>query len=222
MGKPVQTDGGNALQSDTASSLLPTRRLADDFLKNFWRYTHPLYPIVHQGTITNAYHVLWLSSSDKTQMTPVPFSESRVFWATLNVIFAMGCQFSDHVEVSQRVSLANEFYNRSQSISSSFVLEAATVESVQLLLLTSIYLQSTQHASRCWNTLGLAIRAAQAVGLHRDAECSTLLDREIGRRIWHNCVVLDRSCWPLFQDLHPLTSVYYLDYNQCVLDAQQC
>lgn len=200
MRKPVQTDCGNALQSDPASSLLPSRRLADDFLENFWRFTHPLYPIVHQGTINNAYQCLWLSPSDGRQSAQVSFSESRVFWSTLNVIFAMGCQFSDHVEVSQRVSLANEFYNRSQSISSSFVLEAATVESVQFLLLTSIYLQSTQHASRCWNTLGLAIRAAQAVGLHRDAECCTLLDREVGRRIWHNCVILDRLPSPLFKN----------------------
>jgi hypothetical protein len=179
---------------DPKASLLPNRRLADNFLERFWRFVHPLYPIVNRAKIEDSYQYLWSSIEDK-RGPGVPHSETKVFWSTMNIIFALGCQFSDLVEPSQQAVLGSHFYRRSQDIYLELILDAATIESVQLLLLASVYLQSTQHASRCWNTLGLAIRAAQAIGLHLEqqhAECENQLEREIGRRVWYNCIILDR------------------------------
>lgn len=184
----------NIERCDLTSSLLPNRRLADNFLESFWRFVHPLYPIVNRAKIEGSYQYLWSPLEDK-RGSGVPHSETKVFWSTMNIIFALGCQFSNLVEPSQQAVLGSQFYRRSQDIYLEFILDAATIESVQLLLLASVYLQSTQHASRCWNTLGLAIRAAQAIGLHLEhhhADCENQLEREIGRRVWYNCVILDR------------------------------
>ena len=75
------------------------------------------------------------------------------------------------------------------------VLDSTSLSLVQMLCLTGVYLQSTQHANRCWNSVGLAIRVAQSLGLHLNevgGRKIPQLEREMRRRVWHTCVVLDR------------------------------
>ena len=70
----------------------------------------------------------------------------------------------------------------------------ASVELVQYLLLTSQYLQSTNHPHQTWMVVGSAIRTAQSVGLHlvETSAAQELEDRELLRRIWYGCVLMDR------------------------------
>ena len=94
---------------------------------------------------------------------------------------------------SHRASVADGFYQQSRQLFHLDVLDAASIPLVQALVLNGVYLQSTRHASRCWNVIGLAIRAAQGIGLHEEQVAATSqLDREMRRRIWHTCVNLDR------------------------------
>ncbi len=52
--------------------------------------------------------------------------------------------------------------------------------------------------TRCWTTLGLAVRVAQGIGLHVETEDAKPprgqphLKAEVRRRIWHSLYVLDR------------------------------
>lgn len=118
-----------------------------------------------------------------------------VFASTLNVIFALGCQFSILVPAQAKTAMAHDFYQRSRLVYNYELLDSMSVPAVQMLLLTGVYLQSAQNANRCWNVIGLAIRAAQGLGLHVETGRSRRLcqaDREIRRRIWHCCLVLDR------------------------------
>jgi hypothetical protein len=64
---------------------------------------------------------------------------------------------------------------------------------VQLMLLRGFYLLRTPHADRCWITAGIAFRVAQAVDLQSatTTAASNQLDREMRRRVWYNCVLLD-------------------------------
>lgn len=63
-----------------------------------------------------------------------------------------------------------------------------------MLLLTSMYLQGTEHSISTWNVHGLAVKAAYQLGLHSpDAlhQYSTP-ERELRKRVWYGCVVFDR------------------------------
>ena len=56
------------------------------------------------------------------------------------------------------------------------------------------YLQGTQKSIQAWTVHGLAVKAAFQLGLH-SSEASRKLpprEREIRKRIWYGCVVLDR------------------------------
>lgn len=173
--------------------MLPRHRTADNYLRHFWEVVHPVFPVIHKPTFMALYDHFW--EPDGQEDGPATPDEP-VQLSILNLVFALGCQFSENVEPDERVALADQFYQRSRKLVSLDALDSVSISTVQSLLLTTIYLQSTSYSSRCWNTAGLAIRAAQGLGLHLDqrwSESANQLAREMRRRIWHVCVTIDRS-----------------------------
>jgi hypothetical protein len=84
-----------------------------------------------------------------------------------------------------------------------------TLENIQMLLVQCFFLLATGQTDRCvkstlksikssrlcrcWNTLGLAIRVAQSIGLHvEDSLRQPLAEQETMRRTWYSMYVLDR------------------------------
>lgn len=127
-------------------------------------------------------------------LLPIVFRQA-IFMSLLNLVFALGSKLSTLVPSSQKAAVADDFYQKSRAISEYMILDSTTVATVQLLALSGVYLQSTQYASRCWNCVGLAIRAAQSLGMHSEGGGKRKvpqMEREMGRRIWHTCVSLDR------------------------------
>lgn len=171
-------------------AVLPLRRSADDFLHCFWEFVHPLFPLLHKTTFTEQYEKLWLPDSP-----PMSNEAEVLFMSNLNLIFALGCQFSNRVPPTEKVSAASEFYKKSRHVLLYDILGSTSMPVVQWLLLSGVYLQSTSRASHCWNSIGLAIRLAQGLGLHvehSEGKSESQLNREMRRRIWHTCLVLDR------------------------------
>ncbi|OBT71809.1 hypothetical protein VF21_09376 [Pseudogymnoascus sp. 05NY08] len=72
-------------------------------------------------------------------------------------------------------------------------LDTSSLQIVQLLILRGFYLLCTPHADRCWATVGVALRIAQAIGLQsaKPTAASTQFNREMRRRVWYNCFLLD-------------------------------
>lgn len=178
------------VDSNENLATLPLRRNADDFIHCFWEFVQPLFPVLHRTSFTERYKSLWLPDT-----IPQSTEDELVFMSNLNLMFALGCQFSDRIPPAHKVQAANEFYKKSRRVLLYDILGSTSVQVVQWLLLSSIYLQSTSRASHCWNSVGLAIRQAQGLGLHLERSESTpisQIDREMRRRIWHTCVVLDR------------------------------
>lgn len=174
-------------------TVLPRRREADNFVLCYWEFIHPLFPVLHKPSFMRKYDRLWLEDGDMQHQHDSE-AEEAIFTATLNLVFALGCKFSSFVEPSQRKSAADDFYQRSRQSYPFDILDSTSISLVQLLVLTGVYLQSTQYASRCWNSVGLAIRMAQSLGLHVDAANRRIsqLALQMRRRIWHTCVHLDR------------------------------
>ena len=183
------------LERSESASVYPARRKADDFLHCFWEFIHPIFPVIHKTSFVAKYQQLWLPEDNEDQAHNKDDVEEVVFSSNLNLIFALGCQFSTLVPAAQKRSAANDFYQRSRHLFLFDILDSKSISLVQMLLLTGIYLQSTPHANRCWNSIGLAIRIAQSQGLHLDypgRKPETQLTCQMRRRVWHNCVILDK------------------------------
>lgn len=77
------------------------------------------------------------------------------------------------------------------------VLDNSSISNVQALLIYaySLELEKGIGGSKTWNVLGVAIRMAQDLGLHRKMQSdvhNNQSDSEIRRRVFGGCVVADR------------------------------
>jgi hypothetical protein len=183
-------------ERDMNAVVYPHRHNADDFLHCFWEFIHPVFPIIHKTSFIASYEQLWLPRNTASPSEDNVDVEEIIFSSTLNLVFALGCQFSGLVPPAKKALVADEFYRRARKIFVFDIVDSISLSLVQMLLLTGVYLQSTRHANRCWNVVGFAIRIAQSLGLHYDhpnPESDSQLQRQMKRRVWHTCLILDRQ-----------------------------
>jgi hypothetical protein len=183
--------------STEKAGVLPRRRIADDIVGQYWCFVNLLFPVLHEPTFMVAYEKAWTSQPNGGTIADERCREfeEALFLSTLNIMFALGTRFSGLVPAAEKGDMAREFYNRSRQIFAYDVLDFSSLPVLQMVLLQGVYLQSTTDVSRCWNVIGIATRMAQSLGLHLDQTYErqkTIYAREMGRRLWHSCLVLDR------------------------------
>lgn len=166
---------------------LPPRRQADHLMQVYWFYVDPLYPFIDKRSWDRNYANLFAG-------VPLDTDES-IFFATVNVIFALSTQLVEAMTAESRDETAEVYFKRAQDALSINLLDTGSIELIQCLLLTSQYLQCTNLPHQTWMIVGSAVRVAQSLGLHlpetseeqpTKARCETL------RRLWHGCVLMDR------------------------------
>ncbi|RGP71713.1 hypothetical protein FLONG3_7017 [Fusarium longipes] len=196
-GGQTQSDNSND-QSTSFDSInmsqviLPSREIADDFIECYERSVYPMFPVLHMPTFKARYLYLWRSPSSDQSL-------DVTFAASLNLVFALGCLNSSKTEPSSTLFTAKTFYERARSILPLDSLDRPSIEVVQYLLLTGNYLSFTKYSHRYCNALALSIQIAQTIGLHRaDYATTNQLQREMGRRVWHLCLIMQRLMSSLF------------------------
>ncbi|KXJ87551.1 fungal-specific transcription factor domain-domain-containing protein, partial [Microdochium bolleyi] len=179
-------DGADAEPHDY---VLPSRKQADRLVHIYWFYVDGLYPFLDRETFQACYESLFNGSSH------MPVSEERIFVSLLNTIFALASELQEGTSSEQRAEASREYYTRAQQSLRFNVWDGGSVQVVQCLLLMGQYLQSTNHPNQTWMVVGAAIRIAEGLGLHlpeTSARLGDVRDRELVRRIWHGCVLMDR------------------------------
>lgn len=192
----MQREPQRRFSTDLLSDIvLPPRKVADGLLDSYWVYVHTLYPFLHKPSFMKTYSLLWDQSPAPNTNESYDLYESEnepLFQCTLNLVFALGCQLSPDTNESEREIASDVFFQRSKKLLHFDILEAGSIKVVQALLLMGQYLQCTKLPGRCWIVVGLAIRVAQGIGLHLERKSENQLDRELRRRLWGGCIVLDR------------------------------
>ncbi|KAI8933954.1 hypothetical protein NX059_008728 [Plenodomus lindquistii] len=165
--------------------VLPGRRQADRLLSLYWDMVHPLYPFLEKRQFLAQYETLWMHQEADT--------EDPVFLCALNILFAISSQLNRDMSPTERHSSADVFFERAKE--SLDVWHLQNIQSVQMLLLLSIYLQSLGELNQGWMITGVAIRTAQSLGLHlyeNGRQIGPHGNRELIRRVWYTCVLLER------------------------------
>ncbi|UPK97432.1 hypothetical protein LCI18_008367 [Fusarium solani-melongenae] len=194
----VATSEPPSLYSGIENLVLPPRPLADHLKERYFQQVYYLYPLFDKEAFEHAYELLWLPSgqaSSPEEYRDLGLGEDATtiaFYSSLNAIFALGCIFSD-LSTAAKTTAYEVFFNRSKQNIGLDLLDMNDLSAVQTLLLVALVLQGTPFPERCWNAVGVACRMAQGLGLHTmpkyDAQESRV--RQIRRRTWHGCVVLD-------------------------------
>ncbi|KAI1839904.1 hypothetical protein JX265_005750 [Neoarthrinium moseri] len=167
---------------------MPPSYQMEALMDQFFADPGALFPYVHQETFMGTYWEVKRSG----------FKRFRRSWlGLLNAILAVATAASTSVTLTSmnRAARAEVFFARAHSLCMNQMIGGANVETVQVMLLMSQYLQGTHRSMKTWNIHGLAIKACFQLGLHSEnaLKSRTPLEREIRARTWFGCVLLDRT-----------------------------
>ncbi|KAL7269437.1 hypothetical protein RUND412_007901 [Rhizina undulata] len=193
--------------------VLPPQKRTLHFIDLYFQNTNILFPYLHQPSFLETYHEALKDNFSKVR---------RTWLALLNLVMAMGSRASTESDVSteEKYKTAEVFYQRGFGLCKEHLLKLASLDSVHLLLLMSHYLQSTRQPVQCWTTHGLAIRVALQLGLHSNQALQRFppLERELRKRAWYGCVLLDRTLCMTFG--RPSAIAAYADKLDLPLDVE--
>ena len=180
--------------------VLPPRRKADHLLDTYWKLVDVAYPFLDKEDVTTRYHRLWTGEDLG--------NDAATFLCLLNAMFGVA-SLMDPLEVpEERLAHGKVFYQRAGSMDIELV-QVRSLLTVQCFLLLSHYAHTPQ---ACWMYVGLAIRAAQSLGLNLPSTSAQVKDaqrRNLLRRVWHGCVVMDRTLSMIYGQptiIHPTTA----------------
>ncbi|KAJ4990961.1 C6 transcription factor [Stagonosporopsis vannaccii] len=191
------------LSFNSPNHVLPVPREANVLVRAYWIYVHPIYPCLHKPAFEAIYESLWSGQ-------PVPVSEVPLMQTArlsniclVNLVLVLGCQYSIGSGIDPGVRHGSQqaaiYFERAQLAFYYDPLSdrAPSLQQVQVLLLMVQYLKSIGSTQKAWDLIGPAIRMCQRLGLHIPAASTSqtmtrFSDREIVRRVWHGCVMVER------------------------------
>lgn len=198
-----------------SSITVPPRSIADYYVQNYFNYAYPLYPFVHKPTFMIYYETIW-SAVDVESL-----EMDELFYSIVNIIFAFGHLLTSEGEIIESNYNGNVYFERSQELLHFHLMETGSVLLVQALLLTGQFLQATTLLTECWNTVGLAIRIAQGLGLHlgqNGISQKSYIEEEMQKRLWHGCLLMDRMVAMTFGRPLMVTGGQTRDLPNCIND----
>ncbi|ORZ08584.1 fungal-specific transcription factor domain-domain-containing protein [Lobosporangium transversale] len=163
---------------------LPSPEEMTHLLNLHFTYVHPFAPVF-----------VWSSFFKRLQNHN--YTPSLLF--LLNSIFALASQFSDDIsfrsDPSKSETIGGRFVEKAKQILDTLY-DTPDLYCVGGLVLLAFQQMGTGNGYRSWMYVGIAVRMAQHLGLHRD--CLKLnphlpaLDREERNRIWWTCFMADK------------------------------
>jgi transcriptional regulatory protein GAL4 len=160
----------NAFYSTTIANFL-----VDAYFRNYNVY----YAVVHERTFRQAYE----------NMANIPDDSNWHF--LFHTVLAVGA-YASNVEAEHNDA---PLYQAARARMSTRLLESGTLENVQAFCLMGNYLQKRDRPNTAYNLIGIAIRMALGLGLHRDTSDKSIrhntLAQEQRRRVWWILYMID-------------------------------
>lgn len=181
----------NILNPSTLCDMLPVPQFAVRLMGLYFDNVGWSSHIIHRPSFEEACLNLYSAAPDRTNPQPQ-------FLSLTYMVFCLGTLFTSPVLVRNRYSLAHEFFLRAQlcfDISvSGFTPSLDSVVAVMLMAQYSYFCDRLERTNFAWNCIGLAIRLAVAMGLHRDGEVFELsaFQLHMRRLIWSELLFFDR------------------------------
>ncbi|RPB02869.1 hypothetical protein L873DRAFT_1671617 [Choiromyces venosus 120613-1] len=171
---------------------LPPKDLANSLVTLYFERVHPLFPIIYKVLFKNQFELLY--------QTRDPAKVAGKWLAIMNLVFAISARHlsmigEDKADIWQHLT----FFLRARllgALDGGLVFEIATLQDVQAMGLTGMYLLASKQTNRySWNVAGLAIRLAYGMGLHLRNIASTLNadQKEMRVRVWYSVCYLETT-----------------------------
>lgn len=185
IGVRAQPSYSNRDESIPSSALFQLPNEARDLVDQFFKINHTISPIFHEPTIR-------VSFEDAISSPISERHRHRHSLALLNMIFAV-CLSHRLMDQNTNPAISRRYYDIAIELLKPTLLRDWNISKVQALLLGARHLQCSNSPDECWNVLGLAIRIAHGLELHRaspqDQKC---IENEVRTRVWWACFTLDK------------------------------
>jgi hypothetical protein len=155
----------------------PNRHILDTMIDSYFRLYHISYPIIHEPTFRAQY----------SEVIPRPNGDC---WLVLAyVVAAIGVYTTSTSIQGNDLPL----FAQAKSMLSINFLEAGNLTLVQALTLISNYQQKRNKPNSGYNYIGIAVRMAMGLGLHKEFQGWNIspLKMEIRRRVWWTLCVFE-------------------------------
>jgi hypothetical protein len=170
------------------SMALPPDEECMRLIHQYFGRTGVLFPYTHEESFVTTYKSFKATNFRKVR---------RSWLGLLNMMLAMATRTAVNSKLSaqEREEQSDTFFVHGWRLCEKQVKYSPSLEIVQFLLLLSQYLQGTSQGAETWNAHGLTVKAAYQLGLHSTDALKQYppLEREIRKRTWYMCIILDRT-----------------------------
>lgn len=156
---------------------LLTRAVIDTLVDAYFALYHPTFPILHEPTFREQYSKL----------------DGRPGGSTWNILASLVAALGSFVSSTCSDDTDITLFNAVKARLSIESLETGNLTLVQAFAMAANYLQKRNRPNSGYNYGGIALRLAISLGLHKEFHGweTTLLKKEIRRRVWWSLCVLD-------------------------------
>jgi hypothetical protein len=212
---PIGTTGKDEASGNQVNLFaLPHDSQVMDLIRRYFNDTGYLFPYIHEESFFRTYMEFRDKAQPKVRRTWLGL-------LNMVLAIATNTKVDGDLDAARRSEESNIYYQRALGLCQKQVMRGTSLEVgepllsnldflsvrqlgmitdrelvllVQYLLLMGQYLQGTQKSVEAWAVHGLAVKAAFQLGLHSSEASKSFapLDREIRKRTWFGCVVLDR------------------------------
>lgn len=169
--------------------LLPAKWEATQLWQAFLMNVNPVVKILHAPTVQK---VVFAAINDPSMLKSD--TSCLIFAIYFAATSSLGSDEAIHILGQEKeISLNNFRRGLEQSLRRAKILIQPTITSLQALGLYLTSLRAYNDSRSVWTLNGLAIRAAQSIGLHRDGASLKLrpFEAEMRRRLWWHIWALD-------------------------------
>ncbi|KAF7594847.1 hypothetical protein BBP40_008177 [Aspergillus hancockii] len=190
-----ETGSRNTLDSREGGAVDFSRAQEGHFLSLIWQHVHCICPILDEDMFHDYYDSLWANPRRGSRRPSALVDSLLALCMQLSSTFLFDDQSSgktwETTPGSDACRVGQPLYHRSHRL----LLEeqqAPTLQSVQTLVFSTIYLMHAARLSSAHAMLGVAIRMARVLGLHHDpSEKLSIRHQELRRRVWWSLSTLD-------------------------------
>ena len=175
---------------------LPSKAAADLLVSQYFQAVHFIARAVHKPTFESQYALFW--GQIATGVEPVPSQQAIVFAAMFSAAVSMSeDEISQQFGTNKNVLIDSLRSGTEMALSKANFLRTTKIDTMQALVMYLIPLIRAE-VSRAHSALvGMAIRLAECMGLHRDGSFynMTAVQVHVRRMVWHQLCFLDmRTC----------------------------
>ncbi|KAK9479073.1 fungal-specific transcription factor domain-containing protein [Lipomyces japonicus] len=168
--------------------ILPSKEIAFKLIEIVWSQACVVLSFGHKPSFMRRLDELY--ATDPDDYTPAQVNLLPLVYCFLAVGVLFSCDFRDGGSVAMDVNEGYKYFVAARKMID--IIEARDIDTIQTIILMILFLQSTARLATCYSYIGVALRAALRLGLHRKVSYHfNPIETEVRKRIFWTILKMD-------------------------------